>query len=334
MTEHRRTPGSMLDLSSDKQFSADLLARTNRLLQASEAILQAQGAEDRVRIAVDAARDLTGARLAAADYGSAIGVTSADPGLGSFPILARTRRRLLSEITKTGKIIRMTDEQFRSHESWGRLPNSRLPIRGLLVVPLRDQAGETRGHILVSDKSDGGEFTGHDEDLLSRLAAIASVALQNLEARGEAERRAQEAEDGRRTLDALMEFLPTGIAITDGSSVMIHKVSWHGQEHTGRPHETIEGIPLEEHSSKWGILDPDGITPAKSDELPLSRATRDGEITVNEEWVIERPDGAKITTLCSAGPICDENGSVVGSVMTWHDITCLLYTSPSPRDRS
>jgi len=321
MSEYRRTAGSILDLSKVEHSSADLLERTNSLLQASELILQAQVAEGLLQIAVDAARDLTGARLAAAGYGSAIGVTSVDPGLGSIPMLARTRGRLLAEIAKTGDTLRLTDEQFRSHESWNRLPNSRLPLRGLLVVPLRNQAGETRGHILASDKSDGGEFTGHDEDLLSRLATIASGVLQLLEAKREAEQRAAEAEEDRRTLHALMEFAPAGIAITDGSDGRIHKVSRHGRELTGRPHDHVEGIGIDEHSSKWGMRRPDGTGLAESHELPLSRATKNGETTINEEWVIERPDGTRITTLCSAGPVCDELGRVIGGVMAWRDIT-------------
>lgn len=320
MPEYPETTTSTIDLSKGappaqpKSTPEQLLERANSLLRASERILQAACAEELLQIAVDAARHITGARLAAADCtssndGPAIGVTSVDPTLAAFPMLARTRGRVLSEIANSGKSIRLTDEQVRAHDTWSRLPDGHLPLRGLLIVPIPG-----RGHILVSDRNDGGEFTGDDEAILGRLGAIASGALQLIVAR-------HEAEQSRRTLGALMDFIPEGIAITDNSSVTIHRVSRHGQEITGRPHETIEGIPVDDHSASWGILDPDGIAPANPDDLPLSRAARDGETIVNEEWVIERPDGAKITILCSAAPIRDESGNVTGGVMAWRDVT-------------
>ncbi len=326
MPEYPKTTTSTLDLSKRRPLAQpkatpeELLERANALLHASERILQAGRAEELLQITVDAARHITGARLAAADYAcsdgeSAIGASSVDPTLGTFPMLARTRGRLLFEIARAGKSIRLTDEQVQADDTWNRLPAGHVPLRGLLIMPIPGQ-----GHILVSDKPDGGEFTRDDEAILARLAAITSGALRLLEARHEAERRAKQAEDGQRTLDALMDFIPEGIAITDGANVTIHRVSRHGQELGGQHHEAVEGIPVEDHFANWGILGPDGNTLANSD-LPLSRAARNGEITVNQEWVIERPDGTKITTLCSAAPIRDESGEVVGGVMAWRDIT-------------
>jgi signal transduction histidine kinase/CheY-like chemotaxis protein len=82
----------------------------------------------------------------------------------------------------------------------------------------------------------------------------------------------------------------------------------------------IEGIPAEEHTEKWGILHPDGITPASNEVLPLTRAVQQGEVITDEEWVLQRPDGTKITVLCNAGPIYT-NDEITGGVIVWRDIS-------------
>jgi hypothetical protein len=58
------------------------------------------------------------------------------------------------------------------------------------------------------------------------------------------------------------------------------------------------------------VYHPDGGRLAEPDELPLTRATRDGEIVVNEPWVLRRADGRRIDVLCNADPIQDEDGRI------------------------
>jgi two-component system, cell cycle sensor histidine kinase and response regulator CckA len=128
------------------------------------------------------------------------------------------------------------------------------------------------------------------------------------------------AEEGRRMLDALMEHVPEGITIADAPDVKIRVVSKHGRQLTGRPPEAIEGIPVQEHPERWGLLRPDGTRPAPED-LPLSRAVLRGEVVIDEEWVLERPAGDAITILCNAGPIRDARGTITGGVIAWRDIT-------------
>jgi PAS domain S-box-containing protein len=145
-----------------------------------------------------------------------------------------------------------------------------------------------------------------------------SVAfILDLTDRKQAEREAQE---GKQILDALMEYVPEGITIADAPDVSIRRVSRYGQQLMGRPLEAIEGIPVAEHAQKWDIFYADGITPASNEVLPLTRAVQQGEIVTNEEWVLRRPDGTKITVLCNAGPIY-VNGTITGGAIVWRDIT-------------
>lgn len=129
------------------------------------------------------------------------------------------------------------------------------------------------------------------------------------------------AEEGNLLLAALMENVPEGIIIADAPDVTIRMVSRVGRELTGKPREVIEGIPFEEHTRKWDIYCADGVTPARNEDLPLTRAVKTGELVVGEEWVLGHPDGRRISILCNAAPIRDAAGQIVKGVIVWRDIT-------------
>src|SRR5215471_14452707 len=59
------------------------------------------------------------------------------------------------------------------------------PLRGWLAAPLTDSDGEGLGLIHLSEK-DGGEFAPEDEAILAPIAALASVAIENLRLRASA----------------------------------------------------------------------------------------------------------------------------------------------------
>ncbi len=141
------------------------------------------------------------------------------------------------------------------------------------------------------------------------------------EAKDEAQRRAGEAEERERILNAMMEHIPLGITIADAPDVTIRAVSRYGRELTGRPRERLENIPVDKHVEQWEIYHANGVTPAANEELPLTRATQQGEIVRDEEWVLGRSDGTRIPILCTAAPIRDSEGHITGGVIGWQDIT-------------
>jgi two-component system CheB/CheR fusion protein len=122
-------------------------------------------------------------------------------------------------------------------------------------------------------------------------------------------------------LSAMIEHIPMGIIITDTPDVTIRAVSRFGRELIGLSDSAIMGIPVDQHAQRFKMYREDGVTPAKSKELPLTRATQRGEIIRNEVWVLGRPDGEQIPILCAAGPIRDADGRITGGVMGWQDIT-------------
>lgn len=133
----------------------------------------------------------------------------------------------------------------------------------------------------------------------------------------------QEAEAGQQILNALMEYIPEGITIAEAPDVIIRQVSRYGQRLTGRPTDTLNGIPFEAHPEAWQVFYPDGKTLAAAASLPLTRAVQQGEIVTNEEWIIRKPDGQPVVILCNAGPIRNSDGAITGGILAWRDISDL-----------
>jgi PAS domain S-box-containing protein len=56
-------------------------------------------------------------------------------------------------------------------------------------------------------------------------------------------------------------------------------------------------------------------------DTPVALALATGASVHNEEVIIERPDGSRISVAVDIDPIRDENGAIVGVVNFFHDIT-------------
>ncbi len=162
-----------------------------------------------------------------------------------------------------------------------------------------------------------GQFACLFEDITERKRAEAALR----QAQEEALRRAQEAEERERILSAMMEHIPMGITIAEAPDVRVRMVSRFGRELLAKRHEDLTGTVAPDHPAIWGIYHTDGVTLARPEELPLTRATQQGEIVQGEEWVVKRSDGTLIPFLCTAAPIRDSRGRILGGVIGWQDMT-------------
>ena len=150
------------------------------------------------------------------------------------------------------------------------------------------------------------------------FAARLSVFLRLRQQSQQQEALRREAEAGQQILDALMEHVPDGITIADAPDMRVALMSKFGRELIGL--SQVDEVDLER---EWPLFHLDGVTPATFDERPLVRAARRGDVIINEEWLLLRPDGRLVPMLGNAGPIRDHNGSVTGGVIVWRDITRL-----------
>lgn len=126
--------------------------------------------------------------------------------------------------------------------------------------------------------------------------------------------------ESNHLLDAIMKHLPSGLTIAMGPDPSIVRVSDFGLALLRRRPEELEDIALEAHPDAVRVIHPDG-RPASLNELPLSRATLQGEVVRDEEWTIIAEDGREIPLICSAGPILDADGHILGGVNSWADIS-------------
>ncbi len=135
------------------------------------------------------------------------------------------------------------------------------------------------------------------------------------------EKRLHESEEDQELLNALFEYFPGGATIAAAGDDKIRMVSKYSRQFIGCSREDLEGLPLQEYVRKWDVFHLDDVTPATAEELPLVRATRQGQVVTDQEWLIRCRDGRTIRILCNAGPIRNRHGDIIGGVVAWRDIT-------------
>lgn len=140
-----------------------------------------------------------------------------------------------------------------------------------------------------------------------------AVIFMDITTRKEAEAAAME---GKRILDALMEWVPEGITIADAPDARIRMVSRYGQEMLG----SHAGMTAEQVTAHWKVYHKDGVSPMADEDLPLLRAMLRGETVQDEELVQVDSNGRRLMLLCNAAPIHNPDGTITGAVVAWRDI--------------
>lgn len=169
---------------------------------------------------------------------------------------------------------------------------------------------------LTSDAEDP-RLIGVAQDITKRKRAEEELksAMRN------AEMRAAEAEEGKRILDTLMEHIPEGITIASAPDVVTVKTSRRGNDLLALGRDSTTGFSMEDWLAKVDHYLPDGVTPARTEDLPLWRAVKRGETVEGMELMLRRPGGDLLPILCNAGPILDKDGKITGGIAAWMDIT-------------
>ena len=140
--------------------------------------------------------------------------------------------------------------------------------------------------------------------------------IQHAEARADAERRANEAEQRQAILEALLEYIPEGIAVVDSPELHVQALSRYAIDMVGlfggkrRDPLTNLHLALTELPEGSGLLE------------PIREAALRGKISSNlEQTLTNQHDEGEIAVLLSAGPIRDTLGNVTGAVAAWRDVS-------------
>jgi signal transduction histidine kinase len=172
---------------------------------------------------VEAARDLTGAHYAALGVLDADGtalerfLTSglADEEIARIGDLPRGRG-VLGELIRHPQPLRLTD--VGDHPRSYGFPVGHPPMHGFLGVPIRVR-GEVYGNLYLTEK-DGGEFDEEDEEVVSRLADWAGVAIDNARLYGSVTQRHADLERTVEVLETNVEIARAIGAATDLEPVL------------------------------------------------------------------------------------------------------------------
>jgi len=284
---------------------------------------------------VTANRDVTAAHLIEEENARQRGLLESQRVLLRAIIL--TDPSGLAVISGTDMTIRMVNDSFRAilpdpdSDPVGKTWNDILPVdegfdvQEVLQTVLADEASVTLDRMVWrSPQGQPRTFTIHTRplDWEGEQAVLAAIweTTEFEQALDEAQRRATEAEEGRRILDALLEYLPEGIVIASGApDLRVTHISKYNAGlglYSRTVGENLAGdmAPIRE------VYRPDGVTLVAPAEFPLNRAALAGEVIENEE-VLGYRDGAVMHLSINAGPIRDAEGNLSGAVSAIRDIT-------------
>jgi hypothetical protein len=115
----------------------------------------------------------------------------------------------------------------------------------------------------------------------------------------------------------LLDLLPAAVYVCapDG---MILRFNRRAAELWGR--EPLRGDPRDRFCGSYRMYRPDGAS-LLHDKCPMADILRDGIAVIDQEVVIERPDGSRCVALVNIRPVKDGGGNITGAVNCFYDIT-------------
>ena len=293
-----------------------LQTRLSGLSEASRLVGESLDLDVVLQKVIDSARSLTGARYGALltyERSEAIqdfitsGLSPKEiEALGASP----KGLGLLGYINEIREPLRLSD--ISSHASSVGFPKNHPPMKTFIGMPIRYH-DEHVGNIYLTEKSGGGEFTREDQEVLVMFASQAGAAIFNA-------RRYREVQQAKADLEALINISPVGVLVFDAETGNLVSANDETRRIVGKVH--APGRSISQLLEVMSLRRPDG-SDIPLDQLPTTKALRQGESVLAEEVVIHLQDGRKISTLVNARPIRQDGGNIVSVVATIQDITPL-----------
>ena len=158
-----------------------------RLTDASLAINSALSPDRMIQVVADLARDLLGAHQAVAvaageqkwsDVKTAVSLSARYAPEGERPVL-RDREALVSLLSWLRRAIRIPRRDAETASAWLQFFENGVPVDGgWLAAPLTGRDGRNMGLVHLLDKVEG-DFSTEDEAVLTQLAQMSSIAIEN-----------------------------------------------------------------------------------------------------------------------------------------------------------
>lgn len=134
-------------------------------------------------------------------------------------------------------------------------------------------------------------------------------------------RKAIETEEGRKTLESLIDNLPDGIAIYYDSNYMLLYISRYGMKLVRKEQAALQKVATAERAENLEIYLADVVTRALADNMPLMRAVSSGQVVKGRKILLKDAEGRTVPVLVNASPLRDRNGKMSGAVVAWYNVT-------------
>ena len=139
----------------------------------------------------------------------------------------------------------------------------------------------------------------------------------------------REREQAEERFRRLADLLPVAVYTCDARDGRITYFNQRAVEAWGRAPDL--GDDGERFCGSARMIRPDG-TPLPHEDCPMAIALRDGAAFRNEEVIVERPDGSRITALVNIDPVRDAAGKVVEATNVFLDVSKLKQAEQALRD--
>jgi PAS domain S-box-containing protein len=150
-----------------------------------------------------------------------------------------------------------------------------------------------------------------------RTVAIEELRRVNEQLEARVQQRTAELERDRALLEAVLRQMPAGVMVAEAPS---GKLLLGNEQMSRILRGAVSSLSCIEDLSHIGMMRADGSF-YSPEEIPITRALRNGEVVQNEEVTILRGDGTRGVLLSAAAPIQDESGRIIAAVGTEQDIT-------------
>lgn len=194
--------------------------------------------------------------------------------------------------------------------------------------------GEKKRHYHVHIIPETGA-NGANESLLVILHDVSEVTRQEEElkaARKMTEQRTGEAEKNRLILRAIIEYIPEGIILRHFPEHGMCIVNAFVAELAGLQQNEIECSRLDNCLKRLNLRRADTPGPTHKKDFPLYRAAQKSEVILDEEWMLSRNEGNEAIILVNAGPIRTTDGTVIGGISIWRDVTGRVQAGKALRE--
>jgi PAS domain S-box-containing protein len=185
-------------------------------------------------------------------------------------------------------------------------------VRSAVAVPMRTAEGVSAA-LLVAHRGEH-HFTAEEISLAGSIADQAAVALEHARLYEAINRQAAE-------LDAVISSIAEGVIVyhPDGTILRLNAAA---RQILGYGDDELR-LSLAERLASIRLTDPQGrvLTPS---ETPAGKALVRGETTVGQQVALTREAGVSYQLSLSAAPVHDIEGTLLGVVVTMHDITRMV----------